>query len=552
MVFERTLILATAAAVVVAAAVATVPAAADDDAGSGSGPANPDDIALQHLRAHAAELGVGEADVADALVMSSYVSSHTGVTHVNVNQRFRGLEVFGGSVTVNVTADGEVLHVGNSLVGELAAGVSVAVAALDAPGAVEAAAEALDLDEPEDVRVMTRGAPGRETVLSDGGISDEPITAKQGWQPTDDGLRLAWQLVIDDSSSPSLWNATVDAATGALLNVDDWTHYSTAENLSTLAGPPRGSLLMSATTSADPPGTTNPVDDGSSYRVFEIPKNDPNDGPRTLVNTPADATASPFGWHDVSGTPEPDYTITRGNNTHTYTDRDATNQPDPGSEAAGGPGLTFDFPADLDEHPQTYVDAAVTNLFYWCNIIHDIFHLYGFDEPSGNFQVNNYGRGGVGGDDVRCEAQDGSGHNNANFSTPAVDGGRPRMQMFLWPGFQFGLPNAVTVDAGPAAGTYEANYARFSPAPTTEGFSGELVLVDDGSADPTEGCDPLVGFPAGAVALVDRGSCPFVQKVHNAEAAGASAVVHRPPGRGSRGALPRPGPRGAAGDRRAR
>jgi extracellular elastinolytic metalloproteinase len=47
--------------------------------------------------------------------------------------------------------------------------------------------------------------------------------------------------------------------------------------------------------------------------------------------------------------------------------------------------------------------------------------------------VNNYGRGGVGGDDVQAEAQDGGGTNNANFSTPAADGGRPRMQMYLWP-----------------------------------------------------------------------------------------------------------------------
>ena len=67
----------------------------------------------------------------------------------------------------------------------------------------------------------------------------------------------------------------------------------------------------------------------------------------------------------------------------------------------------------------------VTNLFYGCNTFHDIYYRYGFDEASGNFQVSNYGRGGVGGDDVRCEAQDGSGTNNANFSTPANDGGRP-------------------------------------------------------------------------------------------------------------------------------
>ncbi|MGH2684919.1 MAG: M36 family metallopeptidase, partial [Actinomycetota bacterium] len=56
---------------------------------------------------------------------------------------------------------------------------------------------------------------------------------------------------------------------------------------------------------------------------------------------------------------------------------------------------------------------------------------YGFTEAAGNFQVNNYGRGGEGNDSVRAEAQDGSGTNNANFATPA-DGSRPRMQMYMW------------------------------------------------------------------------------------------------------------------------
>ena len=73
----------------------------------------------------------------------------------------------------------------------------------------------------------------------------------------------------------------------------------------------------------------------------------------------------------------------------------------------------------------------MTNLFYINNIIHDVQYQYGFDEAAGNFQVNNYGRGGAGNDSVRAEAQDGAGTNNANFGTPA-DGQRPRMQMFMW------------------------------------------------------------------------------------------------------------------------
>jgi hypothetical protein len=88
------------------------------------------------------------------------------------------------------------------------------------------------------------------------------------------------------------------------------------------------------------------------------------------------------------------------------------------------------------------------------------------------------------------------------------------------------LPNQVTVDVpSSAAGTYEANGASFGPAPDEAGLAGAIVLVNDGTADPTEGCSPLVGFPAGAIALIDRGSCGFTQKVNNAQDAGAVAVI---------------------------
>ena len=72
----------------------------------------------------------------------------------------------------------------------------------------------------------------------------------------------------------------------------------------------------------------------------------------------------------------------------------------PVGDTDGGPGLDFDFPADLNEHAQNYRDAAVTNLFYWNNTIHDVMYGYGFDEAAGNFQTNNYGRGGTSGDYV--------------------------------------------------------------------------------------------------------------------------------------------------------
>lgn len=88
------------------------------------------------------------------------------------------------------------------------------------------------------------------------------------------------------------------------------------------------------------------------------------------------------------------------------------------------------------------------------------------------------------------------------------------------------FPNEVTIDApSSAAGTYKAHGASFGPRLGETGPAGDVVLVDDGSSDPTLGCGSPIGFPAGAIALVDRGECSFVQKVRNAQAAGATGVI---------------------------
>jgi hypothetical protein len=489
-----------------------------------AGTSDPLEIARSYLDKSAEELGVTSADVTDLFVTSNYRSSHSGVTHVNLNQRFQNLEVFGGHVTVNVATDESVIFAGGSLVRGLADSPS-GTAGVEPAAAVRAAAAALGLGEPGDLQVISEsGGPARETVVSGGAISEAPIPLRLGWQPTGGGLRLAWQLVIDASASDSLWKATIDAETARLLDADDWTSKDDLADLaSTLARPraaaPRSFFGPAASTIVTP----NPVNDGSSYRVLELPRESPNDGARTVVANPADATASPFGWHDTNGTSGPEFMTTQGNNAHAYLDQDNNNAMDFGGSPAGSPGLTFDFPADLNEHAQNYRNAVVANLFYTNSAFHDIMYGFGFDEASGNFQANNYGRGGTGGDYVRAEAADGGGTNNANFSTPVetpASGGTPRMQMFLWPGNQFGAQNQVVVDG---LGSFDSSWARFSPAPTVAGTSGRLIVAGNG-------CTPAdyAGAPAGDwIAIVTGGNvgCQNVEKARQASTAGARALI---------------------------
>ena len=70
---------------------------------------------------------------------------------------------------------------------------------------------------------------------------------------------------------------------------------------------------------------------------------------------------------------------------------------------SGGAGLLFDYPIDLTKRPLDNQAAMVTNLFYWNNVMHDVIYVYGFNEAARNFQLNNYGKGGLGNDYVRAE-----------------------------------------------------------------------------------------------------------------------------------------------------
>lgn len=224
------------------------------------------------------------------------------------------------------------------------------------------------------------------------------LAAPQGcidlmWLPVAPGeTRLVWYC--EDGKSES----TIDAATGQVWTRFTWIHEA-------------------------------------EYRVYPVPIESPihttplpPSDARVLEVDPQHPERSPLGWHDDGTTAR---TITRGNNVHAYEDRDGNGQP-PSAEVTCGPDLSCNFAIDLTVNPPGYITASVTNLFYWNNVIHDVMYGYGFDEPGGNFQVTNFGKGGLGNDDVRAEAQDNdiAGSNcNANMLTPP-DGSRPRMQMF--------------------------------------------------------------------------------------------------------------------------
>jgi extracellular elastinolytic metalloproteinase len=466
--------------------------------------------ARNYLLVHASELGVTTDDQNDLKLISENESRTTGISNLYFVQRYQGIEINNAIFNIHLAADERVITYGNRLEASLKKRTNATKAALTPEMALEAAAVALGYPFRSVPRVKEKiGGAAREVIFEKGALSEEDIPVKLVYQPMEDGvIYLTWEVYIHEPTGHNAWLARVDAQTGKLLARDNLvTHCNFGD------GPGVSFFRVKNEEAVALPLASewfSPPASGGSYRVFPPPLESPNDGGRQLVHNPADPTASPLGWHNTGAN---QYTVTRGNNTHAYTDIDANNQPDPGSDPNGGSGLVFDFPLDLNAAPSTYRPAAVTNLFFWNNYIHDFAYTYGFDELSGNFQVNNFGNGGAGNDDVRAEAQDGSGTNNANFFTP-VDGQRPRMQMFVW---NQG-PSSVAVNSPGPAVVYEAGNAGFGPL--NFNVSGDLQL-----ASPIEACTPLVGFTAGKIALIDRGNCNFVNKVIAAQNAGAIAAI---------------------------
>lgn len=385
----------------------------------------PLEIARDYLGRHHTRLGLAEADVADWVVTDQYVSRHNGVTHLHFRQRLNGFEVINATLNVNVAHDGSIINVGNRFVPNLHAALRPAPLLLSVTDAVEAVARHLrqPMREPP-TRLRRWDGVEQRTLVSGGALSQEPIPARLVYQATESGVRLAWELVIQPPDGQHWWHLRVDGETGAVLAQDDWVVQDEWGS-----APRAGEVAPARAANAPAPARFAP----DSYRVLAMPFISPEEPGAThaLVTDPAHLTASPFGWHDADGVAGAEFTDTRGNNVFAQEDTDANNTG--GYRPSGGSSLLFDYPLDPIQGPTggTNQAAAIVNLFYWNNISHDVFYHYGFDEASGNFQENSYGRGGLGGDPVQADAQDSQGTNNATFATPP-DGLAPRMQMYLF------------------------------------------------------------------------------------------------------------------------
>ncbi len=490
----------------------------------------PEHAAMVQLAEHAPLYGLSSFESAGARVVSVSQGAQ-GVKVVTLAQEASGIEVFRQNLNVLLDRDNEVVAISGTLSKHVSAevpaarvrftlpaheAISVAYQDLTGTGLDASLLKRLSAKQVSDGKyshyeLATYARPLNEALVI-------PARVKQVLYSLPNALVPAYYVELNtgraDSQESDYYGYVVSAADGRLLMRNNLTAHAE----------------FSYRTFADTTPPYTPHDGPSGSSATPHPTGMP-DGYRPPYVAPSLVTLQnvPFSQNDpwlADGATE-----TRGNNVDAYADLVAPDNYNAGDlrPTVTAPGV-FDRTMLFDIQPNANAEqiaAATTNLFFVNNWLHDWYYDAGFNEASGNAQTDNFGRGGLGNDAIRAQAQDYGGTNNANMSTPA-DGASPRMQMYIFSGPR----NARLTANAPAsvAGNYAVGVAA-GFGPQTFDVTGDVVVAQDAAdatgPSTTDACTALTNAAdvAGKIAFVDRGTCGFTIKMQNAQAAGAIGVI---------------------------
>ena len=339
----------------------------------------PEEIARGFLQNQSRIFALTPADVGNLRVVVEDATAQA--VFLAFNQNINGIDVYNGQIKFTLTKGGEVVQVGaGDVIGNLNLSTQPKLTPISA---VRAAFAANGIAAP--TLTPLPDSHGKSAFQNPLGGRYRPITAELSILPmTASSARLAYRVFLE-SGPEAFYEILVDADSGGLL---------LRHNLYKFSG---------------------------QARVWT---QSPMVGERTLVSFPDPSTNFPAGWLG-SGV-----TVTKGNNVDAFLDATGDDSPDSVSNANMTSGRAFsttqnfDFPfgdGTVLLNPKNFQPSSVTNVFYYVNIAHDYFYGLGFNEAAGNFQSDNFGRGGLGTDAIQAEAQYGGFTSNSSFA-PAPDG----------------------------------------------------------------------------------------------------------------------------------
>ena len=352
----------------------------------------------------------------------------------------------------------------------------------------------------------------------------QPVRVKKVLYPLAKALESAYYIElstqatnIDSGYDKANYAYVISAVNGALLSRHNLTHSDNAFTYRVWAD---GETLLPSDSPYGDDALT-PLQAPIINSVSSVPSN--------LITLTCGPISTCDPWLPASATQ------TIGNNVAAYADLKAPSGFSLGDKRGqlSAPAL-FDYGYDFSvpdnlKHP-TQLQAAIVQAFYTTNFMHDWLYDHGFNEAAGNGQRNNFKRGGLGRDRMRVEVNDYSGTDNANMTTPA-DGASATLQLFPW----LHDPKQLMVRINGVKQNYVVTSADFGKRQFSLS-NKRIVLIDDGVSITADGgagftsdaCEtPIVNAAdlVGAIALIDRGSCLFVEKAKNAQEAGAIAVL---------------------------
>ncbi len=513
--------------------------------------------ARAHLKNVAALYGATAGDI-DAASLHHVEPLYNGAQLVKFTQSVNGVEIFRETATVLMNAGQQVMAINGYLGATANAPARAAAFQLSAPQAVAYAmgdygfspqvANRMSRLYPQGTAptlALDQEAPGLFANLqhdpyqyfqlpgyiigADGAAMSEPARVKPVWFRLPQGLAAAYyvELQMQDRGARNndYYSYVIAADDGRMLFRNDLS----------------ADVAFTYRVWAEPTGINQPYPGPQGRNGFPNPTGT-NSGYQAPYIAPNDITLQngPISTNDPWLAPSATQTI--GNNVEAWANLYAPPAPSGGTAPAdlfepaahectlnvtetgdfhacisGTNAFQYTFDPTQDaQATKTQSVASVVNLFYLNNWLHDWYYDAGFKEINGNAQTDNYGRGGVGNDSIKAQAQDLSDVNNANMSTPA-DGGRPRMRMYIFTG-----TGASVVSGGPLSQVLSGS-AAFGPS--SFNLTAQASIADATNAPPGEGCDSYVTQHVGQIVIVDRGTCKFKVKVLNAQNAGAVGVI---------------------------
>lgn len=495
-------------------------------------------LALSHIQQKAKDWQFQPTDIEDIFINSE--ATWNGVTYMYLNQGYNGLPIRNAMMTV-IIKDGKVVSDFHNFVNNVASRVQSKVSSIKAETAILQSASHLGITI-KGKPVLTSRSDNGKLLFEFPELTKSSIPAELKYELVGEELVLVWNLNLDMKSNADYWDINMDAKSGNFVSKHNYTiycqhHHDAYANHDNCAI----KTFRKINETAQPVSDLTNAATAAKYLVYQLPIESPNHGSRKVVTDDQYPAVSPFGWHDTDGVEGAEYTITRGNNVYAYQDKNDDDISD-GPDTDGGADLNFDFPIDFSKDPRESANAAVTNLFYMVNMMHDVTTLIGFNEEFGNFQSTNFSGKSDGGDYVLAQAFDGitkheagtdkdaNGNptkiNNANFSTP-IDGFNGRMQMYFWDN----SGGAVSIDSPESIKGFvdygTAGFGKPIPLFTEAPVTGNVVLINSPGSNPLLGCNGISNSSEvkGNIAMIERGTCQFSKKVLNAQKAGAIAAI---------------------------